>query len=152
MFGKYTPGLIILNNVKFNEEPAFCFLFKVDKEQLILEAKENSRSSPYEVDMVIFSLLQKYDFNPNASPSWRTLDVKLKIKEVVDMQKVRLQYQFVFQQSPDTLESSEGAKFRDLDSQWHFMCVRVKKSMIGAPTMEFYMDSFERDNKNNIQV
>ena len=57
MFSKYTPGMIVLNNLKLNQEPSFCFLFKVDKEQLVLRAKEQSGKSPFSVDMIIFSIL-----------------------------------------------------------------------------------------------
>lgn len=46
--------------------------------------------------MVIFSILQTYEFNMGQAPQKKTIDVKLRIKEVLDVSRhLRLQYKLM---------------------------------------------------------
>ena len=151
MCSKYSPGIIILNNFKFSKEPSFGIMFKVDMQQLIKEAAETKRSHIFQVDMTIVSIMQKYDATDDAHCG-RTLDIKFRIRETRDYEKKILQYSLVFN---STDGESEPQSFKDLDSDWHFLFMRTKKAGFGSfknNALEFYMDSFEKSNKNYFSI
>jgi hypothetical protein len=124
MFSKSTPGTIVLNNFRLNKEPSLCLTFKLDVQELMHEAKKGftdirNRST----DIVILSFMQKYAPNDPMQFCGKTLDIKLRIRENRDFNSKTLQYMLLF--TSENAES-EHLPYRDVDSEWHFLFLRIK--------------------------